>query len=221
MPESPASGVRFIHTAMRSEAAAIEQAAHEPVPDLKQVGEWIDHLAHVNEIHTSGEEEFLFPLLDAKVGKMSPVYLLDHEDEKATFAELRSLADALQKGDPADSRLARLRRQTVVLHEHLRSHIHKEETIVVPLLEQHATEAEQAQAVAGVISAIPREDMPALLPWIFRALTPADQAIYATEMLKGMPPPMHAVAGGWVKAGIPTADWTALSKAVPQWAAIG
>jgi iron-sulfur cluster repair protein YtfE (RIC family) len=211
------SGVRFIHKAMRAEAERIEELAQAPAFERAELAQLVEHLDFVNQVHTSGEEAFVFPLLDAKAGRQSAAYLLDHEEDKRVFAELRSLLTE-PEGDEADRarRLARIRRQTIVLHENLLGHMAREEKVAVPAIEATATFEEQAQCIAGAVSHIPRESMPQLMPWKMRALDPDERVAYLTPMLRDVPPQMHPVVGQWIRSGVSDEDWSDLSRRLPQ-----
>ncbi|HEX2173831.1 MAG TPA: hemerythrin domain-containing protein [Dehalococcoidia bacterium] len=219
MAEGPISGIRFIHAAIRREAEEIEALAHRPDVDLATLAERIRFLERISEVHTSGEEEHMLTLLEEKVPRVAEAYTVDHADEDTLFDELKDLIDGFQyDAADADRRLARIRRQTIALVEHLRGHVNKEERLLVPLLNERCSIEEQIACVEGIVSHIPREDMPTLFPWIINALDEDQAAAFASLTLESLPPSVQQASREWVRNGVSPEKWASLSRRVPQWA---
>lgn len=219
MAEGPIGGIRYIHAALRHEAEEIEALAHQVAPDLTELREKIAFLEHIAEVHTTGEEEFMLTLLEQKVPRVAEAYVVDHADEDVLFDELKDLIDGYRPGAPdAERRLARIRRQSIALVEHLRGHIGKEERLLVPLLDERCTTEEQLACVEGIVGHISREDMPALFPWILNALDDDQAAEFAAITVANLPPPVQRAAAEWARNGISPEKWAAVSRRVPQWA---
>jgi hemerythrin-like domain-containing protein len=217
----PIAGVRFIHTAIDREAADVESRASS-LTDADGARRLADKLAffeRVNAYHTKGEEVAIFPRLEEKVKHQAPAYLLDHEEERALFAELKSLLAQLAVGldGKLDGRLhARLVRQSAALRDSLALHIRKENEILVPLLDAAFTPPEQGVMVGQAVAEIPKEEMPAVLPWLVAWLDPDDRESYLREMMRVMPPPVISAAAGWLAEKLPTSAWSDLKRRIPE-----
>lgn len=151
---APIDGIRFVHAAIVNEARAIEELARS-VATPQGAGALVPRLeffAELNDAHTRGEELGLFPPLVERSPNLADTYLLDHEDERALFAEIVTLARQCQSGD--DSALMRLRRQTVALTERAELHVRKENELVIPLCREMFSDAEQGAEYLGELSAV-------------------------------------------------------------------
>ena len=148
----PAQGIRFIHIAICREVQAIEaQAATAESPtELAVLAERLAWFGQINKLHTDGEEMSLYADLEQKLPHVRGAYLHDHQEDHALFgnfaARIRAAADAT--GGARTQALATMRRQSIALTEHVLPHVHKEDTLVTPLMIELFTPSEQG----GVVS---------------------------------------------------------------------
>jgi hemerythrin-like domain-containing protein len=215
----PIASVRFIHTAIDREAADIERRADTltDADGARSLAEKVAFFERVNAYHTQGEETAIFPRLEEKAKHQAPAYLMDHEEERERFQEIKSLLAQLAEGAVVDGAAhARLRRQTAALRDGLALHIRKENQIIVPLLDAAFSPAEQGAMVGKAISEIPQAEMPAVLPWLVGWLDPADREAYLRELLRVLPPPVIAAAAGWLSAKLPGDAWADLRRRIPE-----
>lgn len=218
MAPSPITGLRFIHLGILAEAQAIENLAQADPPDFAQIADRVTMLDRVALVHTDGEAEVMFPQLGKKVEHVSAGYLLDHEEERETFAELGELLTRATAGRADAATVGRIRRQTIALSAHLASHIHKEDQLITPLIGANFTPEEQGQMIAQMVGKIPPADLPIALPWLFSRLSIDDRLAYANEVMRNMPPPVQAAARGWIRGGLPADEWAELTRRLPEWA---
>ena len=215
----PIAGVRFIHVALEREAAAIEEQAvalHD-AHGARALDDRVAFFERVNAYHTQGEELAIFPRLQEIAPHQAEPYLIDHEDERALFAEIRTLLAHLASAPMLDAKAhARVARQTAALHDALALHIRKENELLVPLLDMAFPVGEQAAIVGKVIAAFPPAEMPLVLPWLVGWLSPADRESYMREMTRVAPPPVVAMAAGWLAAKLPADAWEDLKRRLPE-----
>lgn len=215
----PIASVRFIHTAIDREAADIEQRADKltDADGARSLAEKVAFFERVNAYHTKGEETAIFPRLEEKVQHQSPAYLMDHEEERAQFQEIKSLLAELAGGATVNGSVhGRLKRQTAALRDALALHIRKENQIIVPLLDAAFSPPEQGAMVSKAVSEIPQAEMPAVLPWLVGWLDPDDREAYLRELMRVLPPPVIAAASGWLSAKLPGDAWTDLRRRIPE-----
>jgi hemerythrin-like domain-containing protein len=199
MAAGPARAIRFIHRALIKDIETIERMAHEAKTpaDIEAVRTKFDFFAHALHLHTSSEEVALFPALAEKVGHVIPPYLLDHEEDRALVERAKK---ALSSSEDVATISARSKRACALLAAHTALHVKKEEELLVPLLEDHFTPAEQGAFVGKMMAQFPPQDMQAILPWMVELLSPEDRVAYITAMKAAVAPERYAIMYGWIKA---------------------
>lgn len=203
--------LRFVHTAIATEARALEaRALSSELDGLDEAFAWF---ARLSKLHTDGEEVGLFPALEERVPNSGATFLHDHDEEEALFAEILELLPRARGGD--GEAVARLRRQCIALTEHLVPHIDKENGWVLPLVEEHFTPPEQGAMVGRILSTIGPEDMARAVPWIMNRISHDQRVAYATVLSNAMPPPVFEACKGWLSEGLPSDVHAALAEAVP------
>ena len=210
----PIDALRFVHSAILAEAAALEQAAHDAGSpgDAAPLRERVALFSELVDAHTRGEEAGLFPVLAERAPKIADTYLFDHTEERALFAAMLDSLDRCAQGDA--QALATLRRQTIALSEHSGSHVRKENELVLPYVAEHFPPPEQGEIVQKILSVFTPEQMAAAVPWIVRNVSLDEAVAYTGAISKAMPPPVFAKAKGWIEAGVPAERWQALVERV-------
>lgn len=118
---------RFVveHQVFLRQLAFLEQALDGPADDLPFTVRAITQTLHGPlEAHREGEEDLLFPEMEARSGggmPVLPVMVEEHRDIQGTIAEIATTRDA-----------ARARRLAEHLIDVLREHIAKEDEMVFP-----------------------------------------------------------------------------------------
>ena len=206
----PINALRFVHTAILSESDRIDSAtaaATDP-GDLTALADDVAFFEDLVLLHTHGEEVGLFPVVAELAPHIDETYLFDHEDERRSFTELR---EAIEGGDVTSAQRAAL-----VLRQHAHSHIEKENTLILPFVDDNITPPEQGEMVGKILSTIPPEKMPAVVPWIIERISADEAEAYVTVLESAMAPHVFAAAKGWIREGVSDGVWTDLSSRLPQ-----
>jgi hypothetical protein len=215
----PAQGIRFVHIAICREAQAIEAAAAtvESPAELSALAERVGRFGQINKLHTDGEEASMYLDLEQKLPHVRAAYLHDHREDHELFgdfsARIRAAADATAAS--RSDLLSKMRRQSIALTEHLLPHVHKEDTLITPLILEHFSPAEQGAQIGRMMGGFPPEVMARTMPWMIGHLDPDDRAAYVGMIQKVQPPDRFAIACGWIKSGVEADVWSAICARVP------
>lgn len=208
--QGPINNLRFVHTAILRESDRIDDAAAAATgaDDLSALADDVEFFEDLVLLHTQGEEIGLFPVLAELAPHIDETYLFDHEDERATFAALR---EAIAAGD-----VTAARRAAVVLRQHAHSHIEKENTLILPFVDEHVAAPEQGAMVGKILSTIPPEKMSAAVPWVIDRIPVDDAERYVTALEAAMPPEVFGAAKGWIRDGVEPGTYAELARRLPQ-----
>ena len=206
----PINALRFVHTAILAESDRIDDAAATAsgADDLAALADDVAFFEDLVLLHTRGEELGLFPVLAEMAPHIDETYLFDHEDERRTFADLRQAI--------TDNDLTTARRAAVVLRQHSHSHIEKENTLILPFVDENVDPPKQGEMLGNILSTIPPEKMPAVVPWIIERISPDEAEAYVTVLESAMPPEVFGAAKGWIRDGVSEGVWNELSSRLPQ-----
>lgn len=199
----PAEGVFFIHEAICADAAELESwAARVDSGDaLAALGQRVAFLDRAVKLHTDGEEVGIYPQLEEKLRHYGDSYIFDHQMERKRFAALRgSIADA--ERDLTERALRDIQRQAIALAEHLHHHVEKENQLVVPMLCEQFSPAEQGAHMGKMMSSFSPVDMAAVVPWLIRNLQPQRRVGYVTMLKNASPPERFAALAGFIRDGV-------------------
>jgi hemerythrin-like domain-containing protein len=211
----PIDSLRFVHTALCREILDLEAivgsaTTPEQVAKVKERFAFLERFGHS---HTRGEEAGLFPDLDAKVPGLSQTYVFDHADERDAFARINVHLEACAKNDAGA--LRPLAREVSKLADHLTRHIRKENELLIPMVLEHFTIAEQVAMVGRIVSKLTPEEMTLGVPFIVGWLDPDDRVRYVAMLASSVPAPALTQLAARIKARLDDVDWSALAKAVP------
>lgn len=206
----PINALRYVHSAILAESDRIDAVADgaDSVEDLAHLADDVAFFENLVLLHTTGEEQGLFPKVAAAAPHIDETYLFDHEDERQTFTNLRS---AIADGDVNEAR-----RAAVVLREHAHSHIEKENTLILPFVDEHFAPPEQGQMLGEILSTIPSEQMAQVVPWIIDRLSADDAEAYVSVLEHAMPPEAFTAAKGWIRDGVAPGMYSELTTRLPQ-----
>lgn len=206
----PISALRFVHSAILHESDRIDAAATSATSgdDLAALADDVAFFEELVLLHTRGEELGMFPVLAELAPHIDETYLFDHEDERATFAALRA---AITDGD-----VRAAQRSAVVLRQHAHSHIEKENTLLLPFVEEQLPPPEQGAMLGKILSTIPPEQMPAVVPWIIERISADDAESYVRVLQGAMPPEVFERARTWIRDGVSPSRWDELRTRVPD-----
>jgi hypothetical protein len=215
----PAQGIKFIHIAICREAHAIESAAAtaDSPAELSALAERVGRFAQVNKLHTDGGEVSMYADLEQKLPHVRAAYLHDHREDHELFTDFLARIRAAAEATSATRAglLAKMRRQSIAVTEHLLPHVHKEDTLITPLVLEHFSPAEQGAQIGRMMGGFPPEIMARTMPWMIAHLDPADRVGYVAMIQKVQPPERFAIACGWIKSGVAPEIWSAICDGVP------
>jgi hemerythrin-like domain-containing protein len=216
----PAQGIRFIHTAIRREAHAIEEQAMaaEAPEQLGALRERVSWFAEINKLHTDGEELALYPELEQRARYVGAAYLHDHRDEHALFTDLVARIGEAETASAATRAglLAKVRRQSIAMVEHVVPHVHKEDTLITPLICELFSPSEQGAHIGRMMGSFPPDKMAKVMPWMVTLIDAPDRITYVQMIRHALPADRFAGACAWLRTGCPTDVWRGIAAAVPD-----
>jgi hemerythrin-like domain-containing protein len=211
---SPLHCIRTTHIALRRAVQDLEAevtASIEPQPE--RIVEEVAFLQTLYGYHSGGEEQALFPVLERLSPDTGEAFLYDHVEENALLRELHDAVESFrERGGPLS---AAFKRSVIALVEHLFLHSLKEDRIILPLLSAKASVAEQERISAGIIQAIPTQDLPVVLPWIVARLELEDQVSFLENVRAELAPERRGQLRAWMQAELPADALAPLVLRIP------
>jgi iron-sulfur cluster repair protein YtfE (RIC family) len=208
----PLGAVKFIHNAIRQDIKNIKgdvsTVATLGAGSLEDAAKRFAFLEEVLGIHERAEEAHVFPAISAKVPGTGEHYERTHREIDAIRASLRA-ALAANNAEDANARLTDLR-------DRMGTHLDEEETVLLPLVDEHFSIPEQGAIVGRMAGETPTERMGEVLTWILRLVNNDDRAAYLGVLSKATPPEAFAGVKALAAKVIPPADWQALTAKVPE-----
>lgn len=215
----PAQGVRFVHIALCREARAIEdQAALADSPEeLSALRERLARFGAINKAHTDGEEVGLYAELELKAPHVRAAYLHDHQEDNALVIDFtqRITDAAAATAATRAGLLAKVRRQSIALTEHVLPHVHKEDTLITPLVCELFSPPEQGALIGKMMGAFSPELLAKTIPWLVEMIDLDDRVAYVSMIQRVMPPDRFRVACGWIESGVAPDVWSGITARVP------
>ena len=212
---SPLDGIRYIHAAIMAEADQLDALALSAKTDKEAhaIRDRVSFYEHLLKIHTDAEERHVFPLLDGKLPTSAQTYLFDHKEEKTIIDKVGKLSQPSAGKGPQQPEFAHAMRE---LRNHLSLHVRKENELIVPLLTELLSIADQGKLAGALMAEVPKEMYPILLPWLMARLTVEDRIGYLSMVKAGAPPPAFASMVGLVRQSLSPSEVAVLAKAIPE-----
>ena len=215
----------YVHDAILREVASFEEAAKElKRDDPDEVAAFADRMAWFHgaiKVHESTEEEVLFPALEGRYRFVAESYLFDHDDsDDHVFAGIDEAINGIRNNNGARREHAELLyRQSVVLNEHMRLHISKENELLLPKLEAEFDVAEQAELAGAMAGMVEPALMGQMVGWMYRGQTDQDREGMIRFLMQVLPEEPFAAMSGML-AGIDDATWAEMQQRIPELAAV-
>jgi iron-sulfur cluster repair protein YtfE (RIC family) len=207
---SPFDIITPLHNAFRRDIGGLDQAVYEIAKNGGDIAPLLERLQAVGSylrIHAGGEDDVLFPALEAVAPNVAKAFSLDHR-------ELDSLTEDSEKVMTASNELE-ASRGMAGLWTHLRIHLDKEDGFLYPLVRE-VIPADQHGPVTGKMSAgIPHETMPSLIAWFMANTTHDERETTARVWQMLMPEQIFGVVKGMIQASLTNDDWADLTKRIP------
>lgn len=211
----------YVHDAILREVADFEAVAKElNRDDSEEVAAFADRMAWFHgaiKVHEHTEEEVLFPALEGRYRFVAESYLFDHDDsDDHVFADIDRALDGLRNGNGARREHADLlHRQAVVLNEHMRLHISKENELLLPKLEAEFDVSEQVEIAGAMAGLVEPPQMAQMVGWMYRGQTNTDREGMIRFLMNVLPPEPFAAMSGML-AGIDEGAWAEMQTRIPE-----
>jgi iron-sulfur cluster repair protein YtfE (RIC family) len=208
----PIDIVRCFHNAFRRDTKEIDEAAlmvakSRGREDFTLIMNRFQITGEILDYHAKGEEEAVFPAVEALAPLISKPYITDHRELDRMVAELDSMRTT---ADPLS-----ITRATAVLNSQLRIHLYKEDSHLYPILRERNTLDEQVKIVGLMSRKVPPDKMPTLVNWLFPLLGQGDRVVMVKGWMNLMPPQAFANLKPLIHDAIDK-DWVDLTRRVPE-----
>jgi hypothetical protein len=206
----PLDAIMVFHNAFRRDMKMIDDAALAAAEGKTGLAATIERFRFFNEVlvwHASGEELFIYPVLETVAPCVAEAYVMDHHGLDDAYQVLKA---AVSVRDPLHTA-----RAAAAFKFHLDLHLKKEDAHLYRLFRERVPAPQQAKAVGQMPSTIPQERFPQAIEWMFPLLTLDDRETMTRIWQMLMPPPLF----GRVKMLIHDAlgsDWAELTKRIPE-----
>jgi hemerythrin-like domain-containing protein len=183
--DSPIDVMYVIHHALRAEAAEATQLARQlgMGDTLAAFAQVLHRWASTLGEHARIEDTYMTPLLPTR-----PVVQdneVEHQRLTTLFRELESFLQGLPPQTPITPRVQRqVLGQIITLCVEHDDHLESEEDLVLPLVRQRLSEAQQCALVCRLLCDEESQEAGTIRPWIIAALTLAEQQVLATLLAR-------------------------------------
>lgn len=208
-------GIRLANARM---LIALGQADAQDDASIAGVLEQLSAHLDLSLAHLTHENEKIHAVVEARIPGGADHAGEDHDHHLAAFSELRALADAVAMAGTGADRAASLRRLyqrfALFMADDL-THMHEEETRLMPLIAAHYSQDEVLAIEQGIVSCIEPATMAAFLRVMLAGASRSERVEMVTGMQAAMPEAAFAglfaaVAGpDWV-----CGDWDGLERAL-------
>ncbi len=188
----------------------IDAAALDAARGTEGLAPTIERYRFFNEVlvwHADGEEEAVFPRLEAVAPLVAEPYERDHRGLDTAFDEMdRSYASR----DPL-----RTARASAAFRFHLNMHLNKEDTHLYRIVRERVPLPEQGKAIGIMASKVPQERLSELVAWLFPLVGLDDRETMIRIYQAMMPEPVLASTKELIKKAIGS-EWAELTERVPE-----
>jgi len=205
----PVDAIRVFHNAFRNDLERIDAAALNAAQGKKGLETTIERFRFFNEIlvwHAQGEEEAVFPALEAVAPLVAEAYVKDHRGLDEAFDELNSSYAA---SDPLKTA-----RATAAFRFHMNIHLLKEDTHLYRIFRERISLPEQGNAVGIMAGKIPKERYAEMVGWLFPLIGNDDRETMTRIWQMMMPAPVFAGVKELIRKSIGN-DWAELARRIP------
>jgi hypothetical protein len=197
------------HNAFRRDMSVIDTAARDAARGKSGLSLTVERFRFFNEIlvwHAFGEEQAIFPALEAVVPSVAEAYERDHRRLDAAFDTLSSAVTAHDTLEVA--------RATAAFKFHLDIHLGKEDAHLYRLVKERVTMPDQLKAIGIMSGVIPQDRFPDAIAWLIPLLDNDDRENVVVFWQKMMPPPVFAQVKQLVQKAA-GGDWAELVRRIP------
>jgi hypothetical protein len=206
----PLDSIRAFHNAFRKDIEAIDYASRKAAQGGGNLDMVVKRYTFFNEIlvwHASGEEDFVFQMLENVAPLMSEAYERDHRGLDELFVSLQkavTFADVLE-----------ITRVTSAFRYFLTFHLNKEEAHLYRIFNEKVSLPDQWTILGKMSKKVPQERFPEAVAWLFPLLGPNDRENMMRIWQKVLPAPVFTGVTQLVKAAIGE-NWIELIRRMPE-----
>ena len=165
-------------------------------------------LAH----HATDEEAVIFPSAAKVANQLITELIADHHDLTRRELEIAQSGHALLEMPSADNRREAGQRLNVLANQLFAAyitHMHREETDLVPLMAEHFTDPVMGAMQGKIIGQMPPDRLFAILGWMLPSLNLAELSDLLASLKRGAPPPVLKAVTDLGAARVEPARWAA------------
>jgi hypothetical protein len=167
--------------------------------------------------HAGHEDMFAFPKMRAFDAGLVDALYRDHLAFTFDLAEIERAADALRALPTPDARIAGGRALTLRVNRFFArylAHLNREEAELVPLMQQHLTDAEQLSMRAAAEQSMAPEVLAEFQRWIFRSLDVHELEATFRAIVDQAPPEVAHRLLALGAASVPAERWAQVEAAL-------
>ncbi len=205
----PVDAVRAFHNAFRNDLARIDAAALSMAKGKEDRDAIIGRFRFFNEIlvwHANGEEQAVFPAVEAVAPLVAEAYLRDHRGLDSAFEELHASYSAR---DPL-----RTARATAAFLFHLNIHLAKEDAHLYRIFRERISLPDQGKVLGIMAASIPRERFADVVAWLYPLIGHDDRENMTRIWQMVMPAPLFAGTKELIRKAVGS-DWAELTRRIP------
>jgi hypothetical protein len=207
---SPIDAVVAIHNAFRRDIANIDLAALGAARGTSGLEQTVERFHFMDEVlvwHADGEEQSMFPALEAVAPLVAEAYEKDH---RALDAAFEKLAQAVSSKDALETA-----RATAAFRYFLDVHLGKEDAHLYRIIRERVSAADQTKAVGIMAGGVPKDRFPEFVMWLYPLMGPDDRENMTRVWQMLMPEEVFAGALGLVRSAIGD-DFAELTDRIPE-----
>jgi hypothetical protein len=205
----PLDAIMAIHNAFRADMEIIDSAALGLARGKPGLGPAIERFRFFNEVlvwHAHGEEQAIFPAVEAVAPSVAEAYLRDHHGLDEAFEAMKSAVD---DGDDLETA-----RASAAFKFHLDIHLAKEDAHLYRIVRERVPPADLIKALGIMSGLTPQERFPEVISWMFPLLGHDDRENMTRIWQMVMPAPVFEHARLGIQKAI-GADWAELTRRIP------
>jgi hypothetical protein len=160
--------------------------------------------------HAGDEDASIFNHTEKVARELTATLIAEHHELTRRELELAKSARAILAIESTDERViagVRLNAAANELFVAYLAHMNREETELVPLMQQHFTDAEMVAMRSRIIGAMPPERIMAILSYTLPALNVSELSDFVGSVAKTAPPPVVKAVTGLATAKVDPARW--------------
>lgn len=205
----PVDAIRAFHNAFRKDLEHIDAAAFNWAQGKEGNDATIGRFRFFNEIlvwHARGEEEAVFPAIEAVTPLVAEAYLRDHRRLDMAFEELNRSFSARHALKTA--------RASAAFRFHLDTHLAKEDAHLYRIFRERISISDQNKALGIMAGNIPQERFSEVVAWLYPLIGHDDRENMTRIWQMLMPAPVFTGTKELIKKAIGN-DWAELTRRIP------